>query len=74
MKNNMIAQTVVNGNRLVSTVWLGFMGPYETMVFACDADGKVTNWRDLDCVRSTNLGDAVFTHETMVNRLTNEAN
>ena len=28
--------------------------PYETMCFACDKDGEITNWFDLACHRGVN--------------------
>lgn len=41
---------------LVSTIILR-LGEYETMTFAADETGKVTNWTELDCNRySTELG------------------
>ena len=52
-KENRIDATVIdppNGFRWVSTVLLCVPcpgGPFETMVFASDQDGHVTNWADL---------------------------
>ncbi len=47
------AKLLINGQHyVVSTVELAFKGlsaPYETMVFACDAEGEVTNWSELYC-------------------------
>ena len=62
--SNIIARTVVgtapNPKYVVSTVRLAgadrmpdiYGGRiFETMVFACDADGAVTDWLELDCQR-----------------------
>lgn len=39
---------------------------YETMVFACDAEGNVDDWSDLDCERYGTWEDAQKGHELMV--------
>ena len=48
-KNALTDIVEVNGNYYyVDSVYTIDHG-YETMVFACDANGKVTNWCDLYC-------------------------
>lgn len=65
---NSIAQTVVGGKYLVSTIQLPFslLYEYETMVFTCDVNGKVTNWSDLSCRRNFNLAGASAEHKALV--------
>ncbi len=66
------------GTYLVSTVLLpvvvrlfdGFSwtGPYETMVFPCDAEGNVTNWGGEEyCERYFSPEDAELGHEKTLN-------
>ena len=43
-------------------------GSYETMVFACDEQGEVTDWRELDFARYTTEDDARAGHEDIVAR------
>jgi hypothetical protein len=46
---------------LVSTVEVYAIG-WETMVFRCDPEGEVTNWRELYGVRYRNEFDATAGH------------
>lgn len=73
MKDNMVARDVVNEQVMVSTVYLqidhGYDGVplwYETMVFKCDAAGKVTDWLELDCERYSTRDEAIEGHGRMV--------
>lgn len=53
-------KTVITRNGahyLVSTVSLPFGDGFETMIFACNVDGEVTDWGDLYCDRHDD-GDA----------------
>ena len=81
MKDNMVARDVVNEQVLVSTVFLmidhGYDGVpkwYETMVFKCDAAGKVTDWLELDCERYTTRDEAIEGHGRMVADWTTKTN
>mgnify|MGYP003342108540 CR=1 FL=1 len=50
---------------LVSTVSLPFDlwgDGFETMVFACDPEGRVESWSDLLCQRASTLFDARASH------------
>ena len=55
------------GNLLVSTIYLNpsFQGPhYETMVFKCDAKGKVTDWLEqLYASKTFNMENADAHHQ-----------
>ena len=42
-------------------------GGYESMVFECDADGKVTNWTELKGVRYDSREAAELGHDELVN-------
>jgi hypothetical protein len=82
---NIIARTVVgtapNPKYVVSTVRLAgalrlnlYAGRiFETMVFACDADGAVTDWLELDCQRYGTLVEARTGHNDMVQIWTNRS-
>lgn len=43
-------------------------GNYETMVFACDEDGEVTSWTELDFARYSSREDAARGHEEIVQK------
>ena len=43
-------------------------GGYETMVFECDENGKVTNWEDLDKANYLTEEEAMEGHEIMVDK------
>jgi hypothetical protein len=83
---NIIARTVVgtasNPKYVVSTVCLAgadrmpdmYAGHiFETMVFACDADGTVTDWLELDGIRYRTLDEARTGHNDMVRHWTNRS-
>ncbi len=79
---NIIARTVVGGKYVVSTVRLAgadrmpdiYGGRiFETMVFACDADGAVTDWLEQDCQRYRTLDEARTGHTDMVQNWTNRS-
>lgn len=71
-----LQQTVVTAecgeHFLVSTVAIGGrLGTladyrYETMVFACDEQGKVTDWMDLQCDRYDFADEAMAGHAQLV--------
>lgn len=72
---NIIDRTVVNNKYVVSTVLLlgaahlyDLMGrdEFETMVFPCDEQGNVTNWRELDCRRYHSVEAARDGHNDVV--------
>lgn len=73
-KDRRVASTTLPGGYLVSTVWLGLNHQYgdglplifETMVFPCDAAGKVTSWGELDAARYSTEADAIAGHERIV--------
>lgn len=74
-----VAATVLPSGYWVSTVWLGLdhsfgSGPpliFETMVFTCDADGKVTDYGEEDSDRYSTEADALAGHEAMVAKWAN---
>ena len=41
---------------------------YETMVFACNNEGEVTDWKDLDCKRYHSLEEMQAGHKAMVEK------
>lgn len=49
---------------------LKWCGPddYETMVFACDENGKIEDWSDLDVKTSKDLEESKKTHKEMVEK------
>lgn len=60
------------GGVIVSTVWLGLdysvtgrMHLFETMVFEAE-NGRVKNWRELDCTRYSTEDEAKEGHENFV--------
>ena len=68
-----VAKTVLKNGVVVSTVKLhvdhGHGGTpmwYETMVFACDKSGDVTDWVDLYCKRYTTEDEAKTGHEYVI--------
>lgn len=78
-----VAETVVGGKHVVSTVQLSVdhswvsvdhfwgEGPplwFETMVFRCSPEGKVTDFEDLDCERYSTREQALEGHEVMVKK------
>jgi hypothetical protein len=75
-ENHRVAQDVLPNGYWVSTVWLGIDhafggGPpliFETMVFACDSGGHVTNWGECDSDRYATEEAAVDGHRRMVER------
>jgi hypothetical protein len=77
---NIIDRTVVNGKYLVSTVRLAgtlrldlYTGHiFETMVFASDAEGDVTNWQELDSQRYRTIDEARIGHNDMVQSWTDK--
>jgi hypothetical protein len=78
MKSNPrhVAETVVGGKHVVSTVQLSVdhswgEGPplwFETMVFRCSPEGKVTDFEDLDCERYSTREQALEGHEVTVKK------
>ena len=42
-------------------------GP-ETMVFVCDKNGNVCDWRDLDCMRYKTIPEAIKGHAVMIEK------
>jgi hypothetical protein len=67
MNNNQLLRTVIRGTHLVSTVKLPVGRTfYETMVFTCDEHGKVTDWLELDCKRSSSPAAAAEAHLEIV--------
>lgn len=71
MNNRMLACTIVNNKYLVSTVALMFGDKvYETMVFHCDVNGRVTDWMELDCEQYNAANTAMDGHQAMVTRWT----
>ena len=44
---------------------------YETMVFKCDENGNVENWKDLDCDRYSSQQAAIEGHDNMVEKWKN---
>ena len=59
-----LARTIINGN-VISTVKL-YGSTYETMVFAADADGTVTDWHEKDCQQYRTASSALEGHQRMV--------
>jgi hypothetical protein len=82
LSNGYWVSTVVLDNSLVSMIDgivggilvdqgradLSTPGTFETMVFACDEDGEVTSWRELDFARYSTREDAAKGHEEIVER------
>jgi len=83
MKKGRIAASVIpygNGFVKVSTVDLVLTLPklfrgspeapytYETMVFKCDAKGKVLDWESLDTLVYSNIEEAKLGHQQMVDK------
>lgn len=72
MNNNQLLRTVVRNQFMVSTVLLrytgtGFRPEYETMVFKYDAEAnKVTDWLELDCLRTHNEAEALINHSDLI--------
>ena len=72
MNNNQLLRTVVRNQYMVSTVLLTYTGTgcrpeYETMVFKYDADaGKVSDWLELDGIRTYNEAEAHINHSDMI--------
>lgn len=64
----LVAYTVLPTRKVVSTVELrGYESPaFETMVFACDESGEITDWLDLDAKRSASHEAAIIAHCAMV--------
>ena len=44
------------------------IGAYETMVFACDEEGNVDDWSDLDCEQYSTWDEAQKGHTDMLNK------
>lgn len=69
-----VAADVLPNGYWVSTVWLGLDHSFgegeplifETMVFPCDAEGRVTDWGDKDCERYSTEAAAKAGHAAMV--------
>lgn len=69
-----VATDVLPNGYWVSTIWLGLNhqfgdGPpliFETMVFPCDANGKVADFGDLDCDRYSTEAEALAGHAALV--------
>ena len=40
----------------------------ETMVFVCDKNGNVCDWRDLDCMQYKTIPEAIKGHATMAEK------
>jgi len=65
-----VAETILPSGYWVSTVWLGLnhafgSGPpliFETMVFPCDKDGKVTSFGEMDSDRYSTETEALAGH------------
>lgn len=72
MNKNQLLRTVVRNQFMVSTVLLrytgtGFRPEYETMVFKYDAEAdKVTDWLELDCLRSYTEAEALINHSDLI--------
>lgn len=47
--------------------WYG-IDDYETMVFACDKNGKVTSWEDLDIKTAKDIEEAEKVHKEMIKK------
>lgn len=70
MKKSTIVKTKTRGYVLVDTCYTLDRG-WETMVFASDKNGNVSNWSDLDCdVYATNF-QASDGHEEMIEKWKN---
>lgn len=70
MKKSTIVKTRTRGYVLVDTCYTLDHG-WETMVFASDKNGNVSNWSDLDCdVYKTNF-QASDGHEEMIEKWKN---
>jgi hypothetical protein len=75
-----VAEDVLPNGYWVSTVWLGLNhafgdGPpliFESMVFPCSADGKVTDWLELDSDRYSTEAEALTGHAALVAKWTQE--
>lgn len=74
MNNKIISRNVVSGRHLVSTVDLGGIFGFETMVFNCNPDGSVTDWLELDVRNYDNVLDAIAGHAVMVQKWTDKVN
>jgi predicted ATPase len=79
-----VDRTIVDGQYVVSTIRLSgaesfadlyeqFGGGYETMVFACEPDGLITDWLELDCQRYHTEDEARTGHKDMVQNWTNRS-
>lgn len=71
MNNNQLLRTVVRNQFMVSTAVLRYGGglrpEYETMVFKYDAvAGKVSDWLELDSIRTYNETEAHINHSDMI--------
>ena len=70
MKKSTIVKTRTRGYVLVDTCYTLDHG-WETMVFASDKNGNVSNWSDLDCdVYATNF-QASDGHDEMIEKWKN---
>ena len=73
MNNNQLLRTIVRNQYMVSTVRLRYnvgwdlRHEYETMVFKYDAEAdKVSDWLELDCLRSPTEAEALISHSDMI--------
>lgn len=69
MNKNQLLRTVVRNQYMISTINLSlsyFSRAFETMVFKCDETGKVTDWIELDCLRSHSESEAFADHNSLV--------
>lgn len=63
-----IIQTANGKYVYIDTCWPWDRNCYETMVFKCDKNGKVTSWKDLDAAWYDNPKDADIGHAEMINK------
>jgi hypothetical protein len=58
-----VGSTVVGGRWWVITVFVGYGIMYETMAFASDADGNVSEWGEVYCDRYETREEAIAGHK-----------
>ena len=46
-KNYVVSTVLIGGDLNIASAYMSLGGPYETMVFACDANGLVTSYQEL---------------------------
>ena len=82
MKKLFHLRTVISKTYVVSTIDLSNNGRrslfgsrrYETMVFPCDSEGKITDWLELDVGTHSTIDEATAGHLEMVQKFSDKIN